>query len=244
MMKTHLAPMLAMGNGLLELLHVRRFASRADKTEMQECLNRCSLVCGAGTWVRRSTLWAAKGLAGMTDEQLCPNATTPMAGDRIRVLTAASAWSSEFSLVLNRVLRENNVEVEELATVQESVDELAYYHISRELLQAYSHQVAFASKKKLKDGELPKLYDFFTKRRFAPNLNLAVIDWDYLFGQEKKVFGVYTHLKRLSDGGTTVCNWTWIPAGVWEEVSTEMEEVRKKKRTAENNDDEYWQNKF
>ncbi|KAF5259910.1 hypothetical protein FOXYS1_9462 [Fusarium oxysporum] len=244
MIKAHLAPMLAAGNGPLELLHVRRFDSRT-KTAMQECLNQCSLVCGAGAWVRRSTLWAAKGLAGTIDEQPCPDATTPMAGDSIRVLTVASAWLSGFNLVLNRVLRENNVEVEELGTIQESVNEQAYNQISRDLLQAYSHQVAFVSKKKLKEGELPKLYDFFTKRPFKPNLNLAVIDWDYLFGQENKVFGVYTHLKRLSDGGTTVCNWTWIPAGVWREVREEMEKVREKKQTKkENNNDEYWQNKF
>ncbi|KAH7177309.1 hypothetical protein DER46DRAFT_621268 [Fusarium sp. MPI-SDFR-AT-0072] len=205
MVKAHLAPMLAAGNRHLELLHVRRFDSRT-KTAMQEFLNQCSLVCGAGACVRRSTLWAAKGLAGMIDEQPCPDATTPMAGDSIRVLTVASVWLSGFNLVLNRVLRENN------------------------LLQAYSHQVAFVSKKKLKEGELPKLYDFFTKRSFKPNLNLSVIDWDYLFGQENKAFGVYTHLKRLSDGGTTVCNWTWIPAGVRKEVREEMEKVWEKKQ--------------
>jgi hypothetical protein len=244
MIKAHLAPILTAGNGLLELLHVQRFDSGTKKA-IRDCLNQCSLVCGAEAWVRRSTLWAAKGLADMVDGRACSEATVPIANGSIRVLAVASACLSEFNQLLNKVLRKNNIVVEELATVQVSVNEADYKQISRDLLQAYSHQVTFTFKKNLKEGELPRLYDFFTKRPLECNLNLAVIDWDYLFGQENKVFGVYTHLKRLANGGTTVCNWTWIPSGVWEEVKEKMEKIREEKPIKEEkNRDEFWQNNF
>ncbi|KAF5632759.1 hypothetical protein F52700_6297 [Fusarium sp. NRRL 52700] len=202
MIKVHLAPMLAAANEPMELLHVPGLDS-GIKTAIQECMKECSRVCDAGPWVRRSTLWATAGLGSMidadADDEDEPNlrATTPLADGNVRVLTVACTQLSEFD------------------AIREQVNEQNYKRISRDLLYAYSHQVAFASRprKKLKEGESPKLYDFMTKRLFQPNLNLAVIDWDYLFSQEKKVFGVYTHLKRLEDGGTTVCNWTWIPGG-------------------------------
>ncbi|KAG5750848.1 hypothetical protein H9Q72_002983 [Fusarium xylarioides] len=250
MLRVHLAPMLTAANGPLELLHIQKLDS-GIKIEIQECLIECSLVCDAGEWVRRSTLWATAGLAGMIDvdddDVPCPRVMTPLADGSIRVLTVASAWLSEFSRGIDRLLRANGMQVQELASFRESVNEENYKEISRDLLRAYSHQVAFASKpkKKLKGGELPKLYDFMTKKPFNPNLNLAVIDWDDLFSQEKVVYGVYTHLKRLGYGGTTVCNWTWIPGGVWDEFEGEMENVRAMKGGRDTkNSDEFWQTKF
>ncbi|KAF4419327.1 hypothetical protein FACUT_11495 [Fusarium acutatum] len=250
MIRVHLAPMLTAANEPLELLHIQRLDSRI-KTAIQECLDECSLVCYTGAWVRRSTLWATAGLAGMIDadddDEPYPRATTPLADGSIRVLTVASTRLSEFGRAIDRILRANEMEVKELATIQQSVNEENYNEISRDLLRAYSHQVAFASKpkKKLKGGELPKLYDFMTKKPFKPNLNLAVIDWDYLFSQEKKVYGVYTHLKRLGDGGTTVFNWTWIPGGVWDEAEGEMKKVRAMKGHRDTkNSDEFWQTRF
>ncbi|PNP77997.1 hypothetical protein FNYG_08723 [Fusarium nygamai] len=250
MLKVHLAPMLAAANEPLELLHIQKLDS-ATKLEIEECLIECSQVCDAGEWVRRSTLWATVGLAGMIDadddDVPYPRVTTPLADGSIRVLTAVSTWLSEFSRTIDRILRANEMEVKELDTFQESVNDENYKEISRDLLRAYSHQVAFASKprKKLKEGELPKLYDFMTKKPFQPNLNLAVIDWNYLFSQEKKVYGVYTHLKRLGDGGTTVCNWTWIPDGVWDEFELEMEKFRAMQpRGDTKNSDEFWQTRL
>ncbi|KAG9500821.1 hypothetical protein J7337_006502 [Fusarium musae] len=208
-------------------------------------------VCDAGEWVRRSTLWATAGLGGMIDaddnDLPSPRFTTPLADSSIRVLTAVSAWVSKFSGTIDRILRANEMEVEELGNFQESVNDHNYNEISRDLLRAYSQQVAYASKpkKKLEGGELPRLYDFMTKKLFSPNPNLAVIDWNYLFKQEKRAYGVYTHLKRLKDGGTTVCNWTWIPDQVWEEFEIAMELARgwQPRRDKENND-EFWQTKF
>ncbi|KAF5990298.1 hypothetical protein FBULB1_125 [Fusarium bulbicola] len=231
MIKVHLAPMLTAANEALEMLHVQRLDLKI-KTAIQGCLNQCSLENDAGTWVHRSTLWATAGLAGMIDadetDEPCPRATTPLADGNIRVLTAASSRFSAFARAIHRSLRVNEMEVQKLDTIRAYANEENYNQVSRHLLQAYSHQVAFATKTKKKLGgkELPRLYDFMTKKSFKPNLNLAVIDWDHLFSQEKRVYGVYTHLKRLGDGGTTVCNWTWIPGGVWDEVEGEMERAR------------------
>ncbi|CZR39093.1 uncharacterized protein FPRO_05715 [Fusarium proliferatum ET1] len=247
MMRVRFAALLMSGNESLELLHVQRLDS-GTKTAIQECLKGCSLVCDPGSWVHLSTLWATAGLASMIDaDDGEDRAMTPLADGSIRVVTLASAFLSHFSQALDRILRANGMEVMELATFRESVNYENYMQISRDLLRVYSHQVAFTSKprRKLKEGELPLLNDFMTKKIFNPNLNLAVIDWDYLFTQEKTVYGVYTHLKRLGNGGTTVCNWTWIPSGVWNEFQGEMEKVRKMKgRGDEKNSDEFWQTRF
>ncbi|KAF5723784.1 hypothetical protein FMUND_1520 [Fusarium mundagurra] len=181
MLRVHLAPMLTAANEPLELLHVQKLDS-GTKIEIQEYLIECSQVCDAGEWVHRSTLWATAGLASMIDadddDVPYPRVITALADGSVRVLTVASTRLSEFSRGLDRVLRANGMEVMELDTIQESVNEENYKEISRDLLRAYSHQVAFTSKpkKKLKGGELPKLYDFMTKKPFEPNLNLAVID--------------------------------------------------------------------
>ncbi|RBR10622.1 hypothetical protein FVER53590_04464 [Fusarium verticillioides] len=250
MLKVHLAPMLAAANEPLELLHVQKLDSET-MIKIRGCLNECSQVCDAGEWVRRSTLWATAGLGGMIDaddnDLPSPRFTTPLADSSIRVLTAVSAWVSKFSGTIDRILRANEMEVEELGKFQESVNDHNYNEISRDLLRAYSQQVAYASKpsKKLQGGELPKLYDFMTKQRFSPNLNLAVIDWNYIFKHEKRAYGVYTHLKRLGDGGTTVCNWTWIPDQVWVEFEIAMELARRwQPRRDKENNDEFWKTKF
>ncbi|KAF5547951.1 hypothetical protein FNAPI_8387 [Fusarium napiforme] len=250
MLKVHLAPMLAAANEPLELLHIQKFDSES-KIEIEECLIECSQVCDAGEWVRRSTLWATIGLGGMVDadddDVPSPRVTTSLADGSIRVLTVVSTWLSGCSRNIDRILRANNMEVEELNNFQESVNDDNYKEISRDLLRAYFHQVAFAAKprNKLKEGELPKLYDFMTRKPFQPNLNLAVIDWNYLFSQQKKVHGVYTHLKRLGDGGTTVCNWTWIPDVVWDEFEMEMEKFRAIRPPGDTkNSDEFWQTRL
>ncbi|KAF5596498.1 hypothetical protein FPANT_4313 [Fusarium pseudoanthophilum] len=250
MLKVHLAPMLAAANEPLELLHIQKFDSET-KIEIEECLIECSQVCDVGEWVRRSTLWATIGLGGMIDadddDVPSPRVTTPLADGSIRVLTVASTWLSGFSRKIDRILREKKTEVEDLNNFEESVNDDNYKEISRDLLRAYCHQVAFAPKpgNELKEGELPKLYDFMTKKPFQPNLNLAVIDWNYLFSQEKKVHGVYTHLKRLGDGGTTVCNWTWIPEVVWDEFEMQMEKFRAMQPHGDTrNSDEFWQTEF
>ncbi|KAF4493405.1 hypothetical protein FAGAP_10478 [Fusarium agapanthi] len=114
MIKVHLAPMLTAANEARELLHVQRLDS-GIKTAIQGCLNECSLVYDAGAWVRRSTLWATAGLAGMIDadddDEPCPRVTTPLADGSIRVLTVASTRFSEFCRAIHRSLRANGMEV-------------------------------------------------------------------------------------------------------------------------------------
>ncbi|KAF9768298.1 hypothetical protein IL306_014432 [Fusarium sp. DS 682] len=169
LIKAHLASTLT---ALSEMFHV----ITSDLERIQSFLTELRLKGGTYAWSSRSTLWAGLGLSRMVHGRTSSEATIPVAEGGIRVLPEFYTFHLHRVKSIRKTLVRKNVEVAKEDSVNEDVDEEHYSEISRDLLRAYVHQVAFAFTGDFQQGGLPTLYDFYTEESFETNLNLAMVN--------------------------------------------------------------------
>ncbi|KAF4340192.1 hypothetical protein FBEOM_5889 [Fusarium beomiforme] len=168
LIKAHLAPVLT---ALSEVFQVKT----SDLKAIQPFLKLFQLNGGPYAWSSRSTLWAGLGLSRMVHGRTSSEATLPVADGGISVFPEFDAFHSHSVNCILKILDNEDVKVAKVVA-DEQVDEKIYNEISRDLLRAYVHQIAFAIPQDFHPGKLPTLYNFYTNEPFEPNLNLAVVD--------------------------------------------------------------------